>query len=376
MKKLLFVLGCLLALLLPLSAHFQRAHAASPPQPKVTYQKAQVVSVISEGEKEVVKGRKNNYQRLKLRVIDGEEKNTEVTVDYGGTFTLTSSQALTQGDIVVLAKTLPQNGKVVYAVMDKYRLDTVLYILFWFFLFVILVAGKRGFGSLIGMLLSLGIIMLFIIPSILQGSDPLFISIVGASVIMVSTIYIAHGFSKKTTVAVVATGISLLLTGFLSLFFVTIAKLSGMGSEDAYMLQLGTHSLRMQGILLGGMIIGTLGVLDDVTTTQAATVFAIANENKKLSMWELFAKAYAVGKDHIASLVNTLVLAYAGASLSLFLLFVLNPTKQPTWVILNSEIIMQEVIRTLAGSSGLILAVPITTILASWIATRKIKPQQ
>ena len=220
------------------------------------------------------------------------------------------------------------------------------------------------------MIVSVLVILQFIVPQILQGQDPLLVSIAGSLAIMLLTIYLAHGISKRTTVALGATAIALLITGVLSYFFVNITDLTGVGSEDAYLLQFGPASINLKGLLLGGIIIGALGVLDDITTSQSAAVFEIAKANKKLEFMDLIMRGYVVGKEHIASLVNTLVLAYAGASLSLFIIFVLNPSNQPYWVILNSQIIVEEVIRTLAGSIGLVMAVPIATILAAWAATK------
>jgi uncharacterized membrane protein len=212
--------------------------------------------------------------------------------------------------------------------------------------------------------------MLFIVPQILAGADPLLISILGAIVIMITTIYLSHGLSLQTTVAVAATGIALVITGFLAVYFVNLLSLSGTGNEENALLAFGNTYINIQGLLLGGIIIGTLGILDDTTTTQSAAVFEFHKINPSLTFEHLLQKGLNIGKEHIASLVNTLVLAYAGVSLSLFIFFVLNPAHQPYWVIFNSESIIEEIVRTLAGSIGLILAVPITTLLAVFVVTK------
>ncbi len=281
------------------------------------------------------------------------------------------SQKLNEGDTVVILHT-PSSETRPYYIVDRYRLDSVVFILAGFFILVVLIAGKKGLGSIVGMAFSVFVILQFIVPQILQGKDPLFISIIGSSMIMLVTMFLAHGANKKTAVALLSTGISLLCTGLLAFGFVELTQLTGVGNEDAYMLQLGISTINVKGLLLGGIIIGALGVLDDITISQAATVFEIKKANKSLDFMDLVMRGYRVGKEHIASLVNTLVLAYAGASLSLFILFVLNPSNQPYWVILNNEMIVEEVIRTLAGSIGLVLAVPITTILSAWLATKKV----
>lgn len=344
--------------------------AASKPADR--YFKAEVVKVVKEGEKEVA-GFKNYLQVLDCRILDGSEKGKVVRVENGGVIRISPRQKLNTADRVVLIKSTDMKNNASYSILDRYRLDSVISILLSFFVLVSLVAGKKGIGSIAGLFVSLLVIVKFIVPQILSGSDPVLISISGSLVIMLVTIYLAHGFSKQTSIAIISTALSLAITGALSFLFVNLSNLSGTGSEDSYLLQFGPSSINPQGLLLGGIIIGTLGVLDDVTTSQTSAIFEIFKANSKLGLIELAKRGYVVGKEHIASLVNTLVLAYVGASLSLFIIIVLNPSNQPYWVILNSEVIVEEVVRTLAGSIGLVLSVPITTILAAWAARRIIK---
>lgn len=369
MQKCIFALLTVLFLLLPTLCFAQEGLdiAGSPSKPLETYYKGTVVKVEKEGTQNVG-GANNFYQTLQLTI--GNDKTVQVT--YGGMTKIDSKQKLHIGDeVVVLSSTLPgQRPK--YHIVDRYRLTFLPFLIIGFFILVIAFAGRRGVGSIIGMLVSLGIIMLFIVPQILNGADPLFISIVGALVIMITTIYLSHGFSRQTTVAVISTFIALVLTGLLAVYFVNLLHLSGTGNEENALLAFGSTYINLQGLLLGGIIIGTLGILDDTTTTQSAAVFAFAKLDPKLSFQKLLHKGLEIGKEHIAALVNTLVLAYAGVSLSLFIFFVLNPAHQPYWVIFNSESIIEEITRTLAGSIGLILAVPITTLLAAWLAKKKI----
>jgi len=183
------------------------------------------------------------------------------------------------------------------------------------------------------------------------------------------TFYLSHGFNKKTTVAVGGTVIALIITGILAGIFVEAAKLTGFASEEAGFLQVAKQGLvNIKGLLLAGIIIGVLGVLDDVTVSQSAIVFQLKQANAKIKAGELYKRAMDVGKDHISSMVNTLVLVYTGAALPLLLLFIDNP--HPFSEVVNYEIIADEIVRTLVGSIGLVLAVPITTLIASLTAEK------
>jgi len=340
---------------------------------KEEFKRATVVEIKEEGTIPVSK-KNNPYQIVLVELKEGSNKGQRTEIYYGGQITLTKDQLLKKGETVV-TREISQKEERKYIIYDKYRANTLIFLVLGFLAVVIILVGKKGIGSIIGMGISLLIILFFIVPRILSGNDPLFISIIGALIIMTSTIYLAHGVSQKTTVALVSTLLSLILAGFLAVLFVNIAKLSGLGSENAYNLQLGFQAtINLKGLLLGGIIIGALGVLDDITTTQTATIYTLAQTDKKLTIKKLTEKGFSIGKEHIASLVNTLVLAYAGASIGIFI-FIILTTQQgmPWWIILNSEQIAEEIIRTLAGSLGLILAVPITTILASFFARYDLK---
>ena len=368
MKRFLLVLICLI--------YFfpHQIASAQTPLPSPGYQKARVEAILREGSRNIG-GTQNKFQQLKVVILDGPEKGKSVTVENGGSFTLLDSQKVKPGDTIVLSS-LKTGRQTTYAVADKYRLTPLLLLIAGFFLFTFLISGKKGVGATLGLLFSLGVILWYIVPQIIGGANPLTTSIIGSLFIMLVSIYLAHGFSKPITIAVAATFISLILTGILAIVCVNIARLTGLGSEDAYTLLFGfKNTLNLQGLLLGSIIIGALGVLDDTTTTQAATVFALSDENPEQDMLTLIKKSFAIGKEHIASLINTLVLAYAGASIGVFIFLSLNLSQksQPLWVMLNSEIIAEEIVRTLAGSMGLILAVPITTVLAAFFAKNSIK---
>lgn len=333
--------------------------------------KAQVISVSKEGEKEVY-GYKNPFQIVKVKILDGAEKNKEITINHGMRFTIRNDQKVKTGEKVVILKTSNPTG-VEYQIVDFYRLDKLWYVVIFFFVLVVALSQWKGIGSILGMIVSLGVILNYIVPQILSGHDPLLVSILGGLGIILVTIYLAHGISKKTTIALLATFISIIIAGILGLIFVDFVHLTGLGSEDAYSLRFGqTGNINFKGLLLGGIIIGTIGVLEDITTSLSATIFELAKANPKLKFMQLLSSGMSIGREHIAALVNTLVLAYAGASLPLFLFFVINPSNQPLWSILNSQLLEEEIIRTIVGSIGLVLAVPITTLLAAFFVNKKL----
>lgn len=365
MLRLIFFIPFLLFFFIPINVFAQNNNQI---QAIEKYYKGEVLKITNQG---IINeyGRSTSFQNIEVRLLEGPNENKVIKINYSIDSKMFKNKELKTNDKIIILQTITQY-KSIYSVWDKYRLDILLFFLIGFFFIVILAAGLKGVGSILGLGVSLAVILGYIVPQILKGSDPLLISISGALVIMLTTIFLAHGFSKKTTVAVFSTFIALSLTGIFAYVMVSLLGLSGMGDENSYMLQYGNLNINIKGLLLGGIIIGTLGVLDDITTSQSASIFEIAKANSKLDFWELLVRGYNIGREHVASLVNTLVLAYAGASLSLFILFVLNPNHTPNWVILNSELITEEIARTLSGSIGLILAVPITTFIAALFASK------
>ncbi len=342
-------------------------------QPVEKYYKAEVIKILNEGKVENA-DHINLYQDLQIKILDGEKKNKLISLRYGDPQTLKEDQKLKNGDKIVLLESTSSGNKPSYIVYDKYRLNNIFWILAFFIILVILVAGLKGVGSLIGLGISLGVILFFIVPQILSGHDPLLISIIGSIIILFFSTYIAHGVSKQTSVALAATFIGLFITAALAVSMTTFSKLTGIGNEDFASLQMGATSIiNLKGLFLAGIIIGTLGALNDVTISQSATIFELARSEPKIKLENLIKKSFLIGREHILSLVNTLVLAYAGSALFIFIFIVLNPAKVPYWVILNTETISGEIAATIVGSSGLILAVPIVTLLASCIALNTTK---
>ncbi|MEV4655091.1 YibE/F family protein [Micromonospora sp. NPDC049301] len=223
----------------------------------------------------------------------------------------------------------------------------------------------RGLAALAGLAASFAILLTFVLPGIGAGRSPLLVAVVGAALIMFVVLYLTHGVTAQTSVAVLGTLGSLVLTGVLATIATAATHLTGFGSEDATTLSMFQADVDLHGLLLAGIIIGSLGVLDDVTVTQAATVTELANANPGLSRLQLYRAATRVGRAHIASTVNTIVLAYAGASLPLLLL--LTADSRPIGQILTSEFLAQEIVRSAVATLGLIAAVPLTTGLAAMV---------
>jgi len=235
-------------------------------------------------------------------------------------------------------------------------------------LFALAVVGLgrlRGLAALAGLAVSLGILMWFVVPAILEGRNPVAVAAVGAGAIGYLALYLAHGFTRLTHVAVVGTFVALAITVVLSGLSVELAGFTGFTGEDSFIISF-VGNIDVRGLVLAGIVLGAVGALDDVTVTQASAVWEVRRANPALGVAELFAAGLRVGKDHIASTVNTLLLAYAGASMPLLLRFALS--NQPTGIVFNSEILATEVVRTLVGSIGLVSAVPITTWLAARVA--------
>jgi uncharacterized membrane protein len=328
---------------------------------------ARVIEVLEEGILDQG-GMKQPYQKLRLEILSGPLVNRAVTVDYGAQGPGSSVVLYRADDLVQATHLLRPDGRDVFYITDANRLGALLILLLIFVAFIIAVSRWKGVRSLIGMGISLYVITQFILPLILAGYSPFLVTILGAFALLSITQYLIYGWSLKTHAAVLGILISLIITGVLATIFVEATRLTGFGSEEVGFLQTAGVPIDPRGLLLAGILIGALGVLDDVTISQASAVFELSSANMRLSARELYRRAMNIGQDHIASTVNTLVLAYVGASLPVLLLFAIFP--QPYGQLLNREFITEEVVRALVGSLGLVAAVPITTLLAGVLTGR------
>ncbi|MFF8533889.1 YibE/F family protein [Streptomyces sp. NPDC015532] len=303
----------------------------------------------------------------------GECKKATVRIDtgkdQGRTFTEVvqpdQSRQLHQSEKVVVAYEPSAPKDLQYSVTDANRKLPLTLLAVIFAVVVVVIGRMRGIMALVALAISFVILNFFILPAILEGSNPLLVAVVGSSAIMLIALYMCHGLSARTSVAVVGTLLSLVLIGLLGSVFIDWAVLTG-NTDDSTGLIHGLYpSIDMSGLLLAGVIIGSLGVLDDVTVTQTSAVWELHEANPTMGWRGLYRAGIRIGRDHIASVVNTLVLAYAGAALPLLLLFSIAQSSVGT--VANSELVAEEIVRTLVGSIGLVAAVPVTTALAALV---------
>ncbi len=239
---------------------------------------------------------------------------------------------------------------------------------------VVALGRLRGLLALVGIGITVGVLLGFVFPALLQGASPLGVALTGGIVIALSTIYLAHGVSDRTTVALVGTIASLLLTAALGAGFAAATHLSGLASEEAVNLLAFAPELDFRGLLLAATIIGALGVLDDVTITQVSAVWELHHSDPQVGARGLYSAGIRIGRDHIASTVNTLVLAYTAAALPMLLLFTQSGLAMGE--VLTTETLAVEIVQTLVGSIGLVASVPLTTALASWVVTLSGREEQ
>ncbi|MEU9142429.1 YibE/F family protein [Streptomyces sp. NPDC048349] len=274
---------------------------------------------------------------------------------------------LTDGQEVVVAYAPDAPRDLQYSVIDVNRKFPMALLAGIFAVAVVVVGRMRGLFALIALVVSFGVLTLFILPAILQGSNPLLVAVIGASAIMLIALYMCHGLTARTSVAVLGTLVSLLLIGLLGSLFIGWAFLSGNTDDNTGLIHGLYPDIDMSGLLLAGVIIGSLGVLDDVTVTQTSAVWELHQADPSMGPRALYRAAIRIGRDHIASVVNTLVLAYAGAALPLLLLF--SIANSSMGAVANSELVAEEIVRTLVGSIGLVASVPVTTALAALVVS-------
>ena len=365
MKKILFIVLFLFATLSPMS--FLHAQDNSVIQDKISVIKAKVLEITNQ-ENKTIPGTdtKSNYQTLKAEILEGGDAGRIVTVqnDYLN---------LKTGETFYMMDTVSADTGVEYfSVQDPYRLPVLYFFIGLFVLCVFLFGGMQGVRGLVSLVGSFVLIVYVLMPGIIHGYSPILLSIGVSSLIIILGSYITHGFNKTTTSAVLGMITTIIFTGILAYIAVKLTHLSGFYSEESTYLNFNTRgAIDFAGLLFGGIMIGLLGVLYDVSIGQAISVEELHHVGPHLPKKAIYMRAIRIGREHIGALVNTLAIAYVGASLPLLLLFYTSTTGLPHEPIINQEIFATEIIRTVIGSIGLILAVPITTLVSVFLIMKK-----
>ena len=331
----------------------------------ITTVKAEVIEILKQETKKIPGTDVNSInQTISAKILEGKEKGLIVTVpnDY---------LVLKAGEVFYLTHTVDTlDGSDWYQVSDPYRLPAVYFFVGLFVLCVVLIGGKQGIRGLLSLVGSLIVILYVLLPAIIHGYPPILVSIGVSSLIIIIGSYVTHGFNRTTTAAVFGMITTIIFTGVLAYTAVHSTRLSGFNTEEAVYLNFNTHgAVDFAGLLLGGIMIGLLGVLYDVSIGQAVAVEELHHAAKHFTRRVVFTRALRIGREHIGALVNTLAIAYVGASLPLLLLYY---TSSADWhMTLNQEIFATEIIRIMIGSIGLVLAVPITTAISVLMVIKK-----
>ncbi|MFZ4632437.1 MAG: YibE/F family protein [Patescibacteria group bacterium] len=334
---------------------------------------ARVVEILQAKETNRENGSRFKQQNLKLIGMEGNWLNKEVVYNGISEIDVANMISYKVGDKVLVDKQINELGEEVFYITDFVR-SNYLYALFAIFVVIVLIVGRaKGLKALMSLFLSFVVIIKFILPQILNGADPFLISLAGGLIILGIIIYLTEGFNLKSHIALLSVLISLSITLLLSIIFTTLTKLSGLAQEEsAFLIGMGGVDINFKGLLLAGFIIGAIGVLDDIIVGQIEAVEQIKRANPSLPTKKVFMMAYKVGNTHIGAIVNTLFLTYAGAALPLLLLFILNQGSGITFSrLINTEMVSTEIVRTLVGSIGVVLSMPVAT----WLASIQLKPK-
>lgn len=319
--------------------------------------RGKVLEIISE-EVKIIPGTDTQhvYQTVRFEALDGPKKGTYITAE-------NDYIELGEGDTFFFDYSIYPDGSEIYNVVELDRKGSLIFLSI-VFVGVILAFGRwQGFRSLISLAVSFLALLYILLPGILAGWNPLVASILVVSAILFVAIFFTHGFNKESCIAYGGTMVAVIITGLFAMFSVYITHLTGFSDEASIYLNFHTDgSLDFTALLLGAIIIGVLGILDDIAITQVAVVSELYESNPGMDKKEVYKRALRVGRDHVGALVNTLVLAYTGASLPLLLF--LYTSQSSTSIILSTEIVATEIVRTIVGSVGLVLTVPIVTLLA------------
>lgn len=341
--------------------------AAELMQDQVMIVRAKILEVVSKSEKILSwNDTKLSTQTIRVQIIEGSNKNKEIVFD-------NDYVMLEKDDVFYLSYTIQSDGKEFYSVFEPDRTPILTFFAILFIALVLIFGGIQGLRGLLSLALSLLVIIFVLLPGVLHGYSALLISIGVSSLIIIFGSYITHGFNKTTSSAVLGMIATVIVTGIMAYFAVYKSRLTGVTADETIYLNFNTGgSIDLIGLLMGGIIIGLLGVLYDVSIGQSISVEELHKIAPHIDRWTIYKRAIRIGREHIGALVNTLAIAYVGASLPLLLLFY-SSADSSFMMIINREVFATEIIRILIGSIGLVLAVPITTLLAVYMLIKKEK---
>lgn len=357
---LVFIVGGILSLLLvsitlitPYRTSSEPLYYKSDSAVGTRYIRAEIIQPLNDG-------------NVQVRLLDGAQKGQKVTAKG---FQGVRAENLKKGEVVIVGDGTNDASRDMLYFVDRFRMPGILLLSVVLVALVTIIGGRRGILSVAGLIVSLLVIGWFIVPLVISGYDPFLIILAGSYIIGIVAVLMSHGMRRRTFISI---GCICLILTIVALMVQTVMwgiAFTGVADEGAFYLSINNQYLDMGSLVAGGMIIATLGVLDDVVTTQVATVEELHKANSRASGRTLFLSASSVGSDHIASIINTLALAYAGASLPLLL--ILAKQSSSLFMILNSEYIAVEIVRTLVASIGLIIAIPISTAIATLLYKRE-----
>jgi uncharacterized membrane protein len=332
--------------------------------------RAEVLNIQEEGRITVGK-QEQTYQIVEIEVSEGEFKGSHMFLEFGKNQIMPEEYILKAGsDILVTVGISPLDNTPGAFFVDFVRGKALVWIFLLFAIISFVIGSWTGVRSLLGIMVGMGVIILYIIPQIANGANPVVTSIIGSAIFLAISLYLVYGWRAMTHSAVISMIISLIITGAVSVFTVKLARLTGFGNENMmFLIQQSENTIDMRGILLAGIIIGSLGVLDDLVVGQSSAVFQLSEVSENLKFNDLYWRAMTIGRDHVAASVNTLVLAYAGESLPMLLLF--HITNVNLGMAVNVSFIAEEIVRALAGTIGLFLSIPISTAMACMWVLRK-----
>lgn len=367
LKKSSLIYGALLLLILLIAAVFLANLSPYKSSAQNQFVRAKVIAVSPSQTG-------GGSQNVQVQILDGAGKGKIVNVGRNYSISDPNARRLPLGSKVLLT-VQPKNGDQ-YSFLDRYRLPGTLMLLLLLLVLVLAIGRWRGMTAAVGLICTIVILAVFVLPRIINGDGAFATCIEGALIIATVSIFIAHGFSRRTTLAFVSTVITLLLIVGIAAGAVYMTGTTGnpgttVNSEESVsLLQYAPHQINLTGLFLGGIVIASLGALEDITTSQTAAVDEIHKANSKLGSALLYKKGLSVGREHIAALINTLAILYVGFSLPTIVLTILYNSSQPLAVTINDEVIVEAIVRTVVPSIAILLAVPLSTGLAAYFLPR------